>query len=61
MMDVAAVTLACWVPVAWAFAVFMPKESPANGPSLTELIESAPGIPNAITVEEVLVDSPEPF
>ena len=42
MMDVAAVTLACWVPVAWAFAVFMPKEIPANGPSLSELIESAP-------------------
>ena len=42
MMDVAAVTLACWVPIAWAFAVFMPKESPANGPSLSELIESAP-------------------
>ena len=52
MMDVAAVTLACWVPIAWAFAVFVPKESPANGPSLSELIESAPAVPGMNTADD---------
>ncbi len=58
MMDVAAVTLACWVPVAWAFAVFMPKESPANGPSLSELIESAP-VPITPNGNEGVIDAEE--
>ena len=58
MMDIAAVTLACWVPVAWAFAVFMPKESPANGPSLSELIESAPA-PIAPKGNDGVIDAEE--